>query len=73
MTLVKIDSGNALAIRMSHGHYNNTCPSCGVKSGCRCGSKDKVETTDLCQTCKNKKPIEESVDSVGSFIEAVGD
>ena len=36
-------------------HYNNTCPECGGKSTCRCPSKNKVETSDLCWSCQRQK------------------
>jgi hypothetical protein len=35
----------------SHHHIRNTCPQCHTTSTCRC-TKPKIETHDLCSTCR---------------------
>lgn len=43
-------------------HFINTCPSCGDINTCRCISKNKIKTKNLCVKCKgnktsNKEPL----------------
>lgn len=57
-----------------HDHYWNTCPKCDSKSTCRCSSDRKVQTHDLCDTCRiAAESITESVVQEAEITESSSD